>query len=225
MPIIVEAASVAESYLDLVNNIRDECGLTSPVLTTLSGADQRVRNIMGYLNFTVEDIWNADRAWPFAQASGTITLVADQQAYEMEDDFDRIHSDPKYAQGQLRHIGSDKLDRAVPDQSGSGTPTHYSMWSGEFLLHSRPSSDFISDYPTLSYKYWRRPVPMANDGDYPDIPDKYTELLKVGARARFKEYLESPDAQIDYALYGALMSRLRRNKRQIQGPKAARWRR
>lgn len=67
-------------------------------------------------------------------------------------------------------------------------------------------------------RYWRRPVAMANDGDYPDMPDKFIEIIKIGARARLKEYLESPDFGADYQIYNVLL-REQMRRRNRTGPK------
>ena len=74
----------------------------------------------------------------------------------------------------------------------------------------------------LIMRYWRRPVAMTAADDDPDIPEKFIETLKVGARARLKEHLESQDATLDYQIYrNMLMAHGRRHNR--TGIKTARY--
>ena len=72
--------------------------------------------------------------------------------------------------------------------------------------------------PGVTLRYHRRPVDMTADASVPDMPDKYIEVLKIGTRARFKEYLADKDATLDYALYEQKLKMLKRHERREQGP-------
>jgi len=61
----------------------------------------------------------------------------------------------------------------------------------------------------VTYLYRRKPTHMANDSDYPDLPDYAIECLKAGMKAKYAKYRERDDYMDFYGEYKALYRELR----------------
>ena len=66
----------------------------------------------------------------------------------------------------------------------------------------------------LIMRFYRRPTAMSAADDDPDIPEKFMEILKVGARSKLKRHLEAPDWKADYQDYRTMLRKMvtRRNQ-------------
>lgn len=75
---------------------------------------------------------------------------------------------------------------------------------------------------TARLLYYRRPVDMVNDGDVPDLPDRFKETIKIGALARLKERLMFNDFHVDFARYEGKIIGHRNTSKQSPMPRGFR---
>jgi hypothetical protein len=75
---------------------------------------------------------------------------------------------------------------------------------------------------TVRMLYYRRPVDMVNDSDVPDLPDRFTETLKLGATYKLKKRLMFPDAEQDKRDYEQRLNLHQSNSEQVPMPRGFR---
>lgn len=129
------------------------------------------RNLFGDLagddsagNLTLGDtlINNAIRAilrshaWYFRHKTGTVTLVASTQFYDLPHDFERLIGNPYVTSGSYRHVPRKAPTRAFWDRLNSGsntstTPEWFLLFDGQIGLWPSPASAL-----TMTIPYSRR---------------------------------------------------------------------
>lgn len=118
------------------------------------------------------DFVNMNR-WKFLHKSDTITLTADTASYTTPADLKRPLklyrlNGSSERQGQIDFREQDVFFDELHAQTGSGFPTYYTIPSAgvrTLLLDRAPSSDFVTQYPTLELRYYARLQNFSDDGD------------------------------------------------------------
>lgn len=107
------------------------------------------------------------------------TTVLNQREYALPDDFFKSHRLELTLSGsgvtasviQLRPITLNQQDKVG---KGAGTPGFFLMKKDSFELYPAPDDTYSMD---LFYSY--RVAEMSADGDEPDCPDQYQELIAI----------------------------------------------
>lgn len=107
-----------------------------------------------------------------------------------------------------------KNHTATTDDKPITGANYATKWELDSLAASGGTWASGTDYEDkrIIMRYYRRPIAMAQDGEYPDLPDSFIEVLKIGARAKLKEHLEAQDASLDYGLYERGLRKLMRRR-------------
>lgn len=112
------------------------------------------------------------------------TTSASDNTLELPEDFSRwidfFDSDTK---GALLAVEPDEYDAL---EASSGRPRVYTVIGDQITLWPTPDASY-----GLSLRYWRLPQDMSADGDEPEIPPQYHELLI--AYAMHKAYAREND--------------------------------
>lgn len=146
-----------------------------------------------WINETIQDLHKRSK-FIYLHATGTLTTVADQQEYA----FSSIASDIEkvlYIRDQdndnpLREISYATLYDIVPDPESDTTsnPLNYYIKDETIGLYLTPSS-----VQSLPVDYKKRSVDLSADGDVPELPLEWTDIILMGAEARGLRYLKRTD--------------------------------
>lgn len=188
----------------------------------ISRVQQRVRDtsfssseIIGYLNDTQNDVFNEYRL-PFMQATQIYTLTVGTS-----DITNGSGLPANYVQaldlivttaGQERVIEYQdirQIDDYYPDpddttRNASNTPTAWYYYAETIRVFPVPNSAY-----TLALRYYKKPTLLSANGDEPDLPSEFEELLVVGAAYRVLQVKDNYDqAGILQNKYDELLQKL-----------------
>lgn len=203
------------SCLTMVNRVLEECGdVTVP---SLDPGTRNSKIALEALNDVTADIWKRQR-WPFQKQTSTFSLVANQADYALPDRFGRLAEPIRITSTTSGYTNLVELTPEVWNQVNRGgitlgtSPAWFKIDNTTLSLFPSPSSDFVTQYPTLTYAYFQD-VPdrktVSNDNDSWDLTNDFYEAMVLFGKAKLKQYLSFPD-------FGADMEAYERNLRQLQ---------
>ena len=167
---------------------------------------QRIRDtgyssteIKNYLNDAQNDIFNEYRS-PSMQATQTYTLTA-----EVSDITNGSGLPANYVQAlnlTLTSAGREKvldyqdvssIDSMYPDPDDTtinphGVPSKWYYFAETIKVFPVPDQAY-----TVSLQYYKKPAELSADGDVPDLPEAFQELLVLGAAYRVLQVKDNYD--------------------------------
>lgn len=143
------------------------------------------------LNAGIDLVLNTHR-WRKDLPTQDITLIASTATYDLNDDFadsrttEWLDSNDKVTRngGWCGFLDESEFDRAYASRETDGDPKAYTIRYKSRLLEfsSPPSSGFISSYPKLRLRYYRRFQHLESPSDVFDGPSEFSSLLAWYAR-------------------------------------------
>ena len=129
----------------------------------------------GFINDALHWV-ETERAWPWLQATTTITTVAGDGDYAVPSDwlktrYLRIDEDSPF---QVREIG--ELELLYPDASETGQPREYAIEGDAVLV--RPIPDGVY---TIVHRYIKRESDLTSDGQSPLMPASFHTIIVAAA--------------------------------------------
>jgi hypothetical protein len=198
------------TFLELAKKVAAESGTVGGDGQPLSVVNQSGR-LLKIVNWTSEawtEIQNRRSAWQFMQGEYSGATLAGQQRYAGSDfgaarfaTFDHgsmdagsptiyLTADGPDAEGPLRYLSWKTLfgtHLKGANRTKSGKPTHYAIApSGEMVLWPIPDASY-----TISGTYRKTPQVLAANGDIPDMPERFHELIKWQALLQLAMFDES----------------------------------
>jgi hypothetical protein len=152
-----------------------------------------------FINDTVNDIFNEYRL-PFMQTTQTYTVtVGDSDITHgsgLPTNFVNTIDLVNTTSGQesvIPYKDFSELDIAYPDEddttrNASGVPLYWYKYGNTIKLFPSPAAAY-----TLTLRYYKKPTVLSADGDVPDIPSEFEELLVVGAGYRILQVKDNYD--------------------------------
>src|SRR3990172_4815255 len=132
------------------------------------------------------------RRWNWARHHADITLVAGTQEYALSATF----KGPRAAElldstgevvSRLEFLDPKELDYLYPDRHSQGYPSHYTIFNefanGMLTLSATPSSGFVTQYPKVRVRFFRRIPYLSADADLFYGPTEAETYLVWYARA------------------------------------------
>lgn len=185
------------TFLKLVQKVARESGTVSGVLpATVAGQTGRLAKIVHWTNDAYRDIQNAHRAWNWLQGEFSANTVAGSRSYSpaiprfaeftcsgdyREDRFSLFDpTEGRQNEGQLRFVEYPDFYRthlrghAATQQ---GRPAAFTISPGGALLLS-PTPD--KTY-TVRGPYRRDVQELEDDGDVPEMPARFHDMIVAGA--------------------------------------------
>lgn len=209
----------SRSVLTLVNRVLTECG--QPTVSGLSGTQATV--VLEAMNDGCADIWLRQR-WAFQRGAASIALVASQRDYSLPANFDRIAT-PFRTTGTLGYRDliefspEEWWQQGLGTSTSDGSPVYYTVKELVVSLYPKPSSDFITNCPTLEYEYFEG-VPArrvaADTGSSWDLPLDFEDAHVHFGRGKLKQYLEYPDWAADMSRYEQALQILKGKYREVR---------
>jgi hypothetical protein len=197
--------SLMPSILAMVKRVKRECGLPQPS-TLVATTDQAALVALAALNDAAVDIYMRHR-WEWKQSLYAVPLVATVSQYALPSDFERLCIEPRAAGYPIQGLSQEEWVQLIPAQNAtSGSPMYYSIHGYIFEIYPTPSSDYVIQYPTLPFIYYRKPpsrLDGSDDSANLNLPPEFEDALIAYGKWKTKEFLEYPDAALDHQHYEA----------------------
>lgn len=198
---------MAMTFLQLVNRLREKCGITGGDLTTLQGVTGESRRCVNWINEEWMKIQLAKNDWQWMRSQASVATQAGKGTYAPSADFgltdfgywDRDLDFRNYptATGNIAEIPMDLIS--------------YDTWRDRYLyganryVQTRPlefaigpdKSICVGPLPAAGYTitgdYYRIPTEMSADSDVPAIPSQYELIIIYAAMQRYGIYEAAPE--------------------------------
>lgn len=167
---------------------------------------QRVRDtgystseIIGFINDTQNDIFNEYRL-PFMETTQGYTLTANVsditdgdglpsnyvQAIDLIDTTNG--SERRLTYKDIREIEQDHPDPDDTSINPAGKPQYWYYYAETIRVYPKPADAY-----TLTLRYYKKPTALSANGDIPEVPSQFEEILVVGAGYRVLQVKDNYD--------------------------------
>jgi len=141
------------------------------------------------------------RRWTWQRQHDDLTLAAGTQEYDLTATFNAPRSvqmlnTSTEVVGKLFFVDPKSFDEYFPNRSAAGTPEAYTIYNeyanGHLTLSCTPSSGFVTTYPKLRVRYYKRAALLSGDADLFDGPTDFEPFIVWHARASLSAHM-TPD--------------------------------
>lgn len=153
-----------------------------------------------FINDTQRDIFNQFEL-PFQEKIFRGTIPAGSTIFQLPSDVAQVQS--RTVAGVPGFNGMKMQWRdffrsyAGADNATPSAPTRWTQYAGNILLNAPTDKDY-----TMTLFYIRKPKTLTENGDVPEVPEEFSELLVLGAFKRILERNEDFDlaneVEVDY---------------------------
>ena len=144
-----------------------------------------------FINDTQRDIFNQFEL-PFQEKIFRGTIPAGSTMFELPSDMALMQSQSMAGVSGFANLQTDfrTFFRNNPDVDNSrvGAPSQWTMYGRNVLLNAPTDKDY-----TMTIFYIRKPKNLLENGDVPEIPEEFSELLVLGAFRRVLQRNEDFD--------------------------------
>lgn len=180
--------------------------------------------ITEYIQATQNEILGRSR-FPFMEQAATDTVSEGDTDYQVDDEVE-VTLSLHLADGdnvlKPTYLGYPEFyERYDPETSSHASPVHYTIFGGTFIWNAPLDRAY-----TLKVKYLKAPSILSLDGDVPDIPERFKEVLIRGGLSGVEDYRGNDDRSAFHArkveeLTEDMLSRL--SLRQLATPHRAKF--
>lgn len=212
------------TLLELVNQLRLECGVTGAVLPTVSNATpgSESSRMVKWIQTAWNDIQSSKEDWLFLRKEFVFNTATHQQIYTPSgdvglDDFGNWKRDSF----RCSSVGSDYRDEQLLNYMDWTTFRNLYRYANMRNTFARPVVVTIDPLKNLGFgstpdipyvidgEYFTKPVALVNDTDTPAIPDRFHMCLVYRAMMYYAGYEAAPEVmsrgEFEYKrLYSAL---------------------
>lgn len=148
--------------VDILDTVRE--------ITELDADDVSDAVMELYLRDGYNRVIDLERRWPFLEVSFTLTCVAGQQAYTINDftadDIREVISIVKPNSLRLSYLDYDEAEtQFLAVETPVGRPTFFSFWNNQIHLFPKPTENY-----ELTVRAYRYPNDWVTSDDEPDGP-------------------------------------------------------
>jgi hypothetical protein len=164
--------------------------------------------IKDFINDTQRYIVNKHH-FKFMEDTYTQVLTIDDYEYALGADVEVIESlritspsgkEVDITDGYLTYIEFDQK-HPLPSEDDSNTPDSWTIREDQLFLYPKPDAAY-----TLTIRYQKKPTTLSSDSDVPEVPERFKELLVLGALVRAHKYNDNYDiAQAEQATLDELL--------------------
>lgn len=144
-----------------------------------------------FINDTLRDIYNQYEL-PFQEKIFQGSIPAGSTIFKLPQDVAIMQSQ---SMGGIRGWQDQQVDwrsfvRLYPDAVNQkpAAPGHWALYGGNILLSAPTDKEY-----KLTIFYIKKPKTLSSDGDVPELPEEFSELLVLGAFRRILERNEDYD--------------------------------
>jgi hypothetical protein len=214
------------NYLEIVNRVRLDCGVSRDDLTTLSNVVDEDRRISGYVSQAWLEIQERHDDWEWMRFPFSFQTVAGQRSYTAAEVG--ITSFGKYRNRSFKiYLTSAGINTETPLPHEINYDTFRSYWllGARTTVYARPSVVCIdpsknlvlalapNDIYTVSGEYYSCPILLSADTDTPAMPARFHMAIAYRAMKRYGMY-EAATELIEEggSQYAEIMERLEGNQ-------------
>lgn len=209
------------TFLELVNRLKQETGVSGDDLTTLVGVVKEQKRLKDWINRAYQEIQLHRQDWDWLRKTATFNTVADQQVYHVGSGLDIDVSDFGYwRNGSFRSylqsagVGTEVILEQYLDFAqfrdyyllGSrklvtGRPLYYTINPADkaILLGFTPDNVYV-----VEGEYFRAPHELSADADEPLMPPRYHMAIVYLAMVKYGMF-EAAGEQIEAGRSGYSM--------------------
>lgn len=158
--------------------------------------------IKEFINDTQRYIVNK-HYFKFMEGTYSSTLTIDSHSYDLPEAIGTVEgfriTNPDGDETDLtgNFMTFQEFDHRYPDpaREDNGKPWRWTIREDNFLVFPKPDKAY-----TLDIRYIKDPTTLSDDSDVPDIPERFKELLVLGALSRAHKFNDNYDlAQVEQA--------------------------
>ena len=192
------------TLLELVNRVRMECGVSGPMLGSLSSGSLETQRIRGWIIDAWRKVQTSRSDWFFMRGEASFPLIANKQYYTPSEaglssfaswklDSFRLAALPTFEDEQFLGF--------VPYEDFRNVYNYGSMRT----TRSRPVSMTVAPNKSMGFgsipddvyyvtgEYYKAPVFLSADTDVPDMPERFHMLLAYMAMESYGAFEAAPE--------------------------------
>ena len=251
MPFILDAsgstplnAAGAATFLDLVRDLRQECGIAGSGPTSVVGQMGELRHLVHWIAQAYVEIQTRHGAkWRWLKREFTLPIEEGTSVYRYYDADDSLLTTPidRFASWHLTDLDDPPMiapTDSIPSgerwmsyvdwssfrtiyRIGSQTPSaphHISINDQDSLVFGpAPNGDY-----TVTGHYWRAPQVLVEDEDEPEMPWQFHKLIVYKAMEKYAGFNSAPEVMIRAKNEGGPLMRQLENNQLLRGFRLAR---
>lgn len=195
------------TFLQLVNDLREKCGISGNALSALSGLTGESLRCKNWINDAYMDVQRLHTDWEWLRTSMSFTTTASQQTYTLANigvssTFGKwVHDTFRIYETSAGYATEDflqEIDYSAwrdewqfgANRSVTGRPTMFAIAPNKSLCFG-PTPD-ATGYTVLG-DYYSTPVQLSADSDEPAFPGRFHQLLVYAAMMSYGAYESAPE--------------------------------
>lgn len=169
--------------------------LVTDVRNKLDDSNFDATLIKEFINDAQRYLVNKHR-FKFMEGTYSGDLTIDQFSYDLPSGVAEVETfritDPANEEIDItgNYLNYKEFDSQFPDvlADDNGEPHWWTIREGNFLVYPKPDQAY-----TIDIRYQKDPTALSADADVPDVPERYKELLVLGALVRAHKFNDNYD--------------------------------
>lgn len=197
------------TFLELVNRLRVECGVSGPALSTVAGqlAGSENARMVAWIQQAWIDIQTSKEDWLFLREPFQFNTVTQQQIYTPAQAGITLTDFGNWKRDSFRcsSVGSNYADEQLLNYMEWTTFRNLYIYANMRFTYARPVVVTIDPHKNLGFgaipdipyvivgEYYTQPVPLTLDADEPAIPTRFHMMIVYRAMMYYAGYEAAPE--------------------------------
>jgi hypothetical protein len=197
------------NFLQLVNQLRVECGVSGPALATVSGQTVGSENarMVTWIQSAWNDIQTSEEDWLFLRQDFQFNTVTQQQIYTPVQAGLTVATFGNWKRDSFRcsSVGQSYRDEQLMNYMDWTTFRNLYIYSNMRTTYSRPVVVTIDPHKNLGFgpipdipyvivgEYYTQPIDLVVDADVPAIPSRFHMMIVYRAMMYYAGYEAAPE--------------------------------
>ena len=197
------------TFLELVNRLRVECGVSGPALSTVAGqlAGSENARMVAWIQQAWIDIQTSKEDWLFLREPFQFNTVTQQQIYTPAQAGITTTDFGNWKRDSFRcsSVGSNYADEQLLNYMEWTTFRNLYIYANMRFTYARPVVVTIDPHKNLGFgaipdipyvivgEYYTQPVPLTLDADEPAIPTRFHMMIVYRAMMYYAGYEAAPE--------------------------------
>ena len=188
------------NFLQLVNRLKVECGVSGPVLSTVQNLTGEMDRLKSWINAAWVDIQASQEEWEFLRREVGFTLTASKRFYTYTDAGITSFGNWKRDSFRLSSVTANYGDEQLLNFVEYTTFRNLYMYANMRNVTARPVAVTVDPSKQLGFgsnpdipyvvdgEYFMCPTEMSADIDTPSIPDRFHLMIVYRAMMSYAGY-------------------------------------
>jgi hypothetical protein len=197
------------NFLQLVNQLRYECGVSGPALTTVAGqlAGSENARMVAWIQQAWNDIQTSKEDWLFLREPFQFNTVTQQQIYTPVEAGLTMATFGNWKRDSFRcsSVGANYADEQLLNYMDWATFRNLYIYANMRFTYMRPVVVTIDPEKNLGFgaipnipyvivgEYYTQPVQLTLDADVPAIPSRFHMIIVYRAMMYYAGYEAAPE--------------------------------